>query len=57
MRKTVNDMVECHTLLDLAADADASEGIRQGLDDVAHGRTTPAQEVFDRIRHKYDIPR
>jgi len=44
-------------LLDIAAYESAEEGIRQGLDDVAHGRTTPAQEVFDRIRHKYDIPR
>ena len=44
-------------LLDIAARADAEEGIRQGLDDVARGRTRPAREVFDQIRRKYDIPR
>jgi hypothetical protein len=44
-------------LLDIAAQADAEEGIRQGLDDVARGRTRPARAVFDQIRRKYDIPR
>ena len=44
-------------LLDLAAEASAAEGIRQGLDDVANGRTRPAREVFDEIRAEYDIPR
>ena len=44
-------------LLDVAASADAEEGIRQGLDDVAHGRTRPARDVFDGIRRKQGIPR
>jgi len=44
-------------LLDLAAEADASEGIRQGLDDIAAGRTRPLDEVFDEMRAKYAIPR
>ncbi len=44
-------------LLDEAAHADAEEAIRQGLDDVAHGRTQPAREVFDEIRCKDAIPR
>ena len=44
-------------LLDVAARADAEEGIRQGLDDVAHGRTRPARDVLDEIRRKHDIPR
>ena len=44
-------------LLDIAAQADAVEGIRQGLDDLAHGRTRPAREVFDEIRRKHGIPR
>jgi hypothetical protein len=42
-------------LLDIAARADSEEGIRQGLDDVAHGRTRPAKEVFDDIRRKHGI--
>lgn len=41
--------------LDVAALTNGEEGIRQGLDDVAHGRTRPAKEVFDEIRRKHDI--
>jgi hypothetical protein len=33
------------------------ESIRQGLDDVAHGRTRPAKDIFDDIRRKHEIPR
>ena len=44
-------------LLDAAARADVDEAIRQGLDDIAHGRTRPARDVFDDIRRRYDIPR
>lgn len=44
-------------LLDIAARADVFEAIRQGVDDVAHGRTHPAREVFEEIRRKHDIPR
>ena len=40
-------------LLDIAARADAREGIRQGLEDVARGRTRPAKEVFDDIRRQH----
>jgi len=53
----VQDAEAYQRLLDVAASANAEEGIRQGLDDVAHGRTRPAKEVFDKIRRKYDIPR
>jgi prevent-host-death family protein len=51
----VQDAEAYQRLLDIAARADSEEGIRQGLDDVAHGRTRPAKEVFDDIRRKYDI--
>jgi prevent-host-death family protein len=53
----VQDAEAYQRLLDVAASADAQEGIRQGLDDIAHGRTRPAKEVFDDIRRKHDIPR
>ena len=43
--------------LDIAASANAEESIRQGLDDVAYGRTLPAREAFDEIRRKHAIPR
>jgi prevent-host-death family protein len=53
----VQDVAAYQRLLDIAARADEEEGIRQGLEDVAHGRTRPAREAFDEIRRKYDIPR
>jgi prevent-host-death family protein len=51
----VQDAEAYQRLLDIAAQADAEEGIRQGLDDVAHGRTLPAKKVFDHIRRKHGI--
>jgi prevent-host-death family protein len=53
----VQDAEAYQRLLDIAARADAQEGIRQGLDDVAHGRTRPVRKAFDEIRRKHDIPR
>ena len=43
----VNPAAEEHQLLfDIAAQADAREGIRQGLDDVRKGRTRGVQKFF-----------
>ncbi len=53
----VQDADAYQRLLDLAAEVSAAEGIRQGLEDVASGRTRPAWEVLDEIRAEYDIPR
>jgi len=53
----VQDAAAYQRLLDIAARADAEEGIRQGLDDVAHGRTRPAREFFDEFEAKHGIPR
>jgi prevent-host-death family protein len=53
----VQDAEAYQRLLDIAARADSEEGIRQGLDDVAHGRTRPAKEVFDDLRRKHGISR
>jgi PHD/YefM family antitoxin component YafN of YafNO toxin-antitoxin module len=44
-------------LLNLAALASEEEAIRQGLEDVAQGRTRPAKDVFDEFRAKHNIPR
>jgi prevent-host-death family protein len=33
------------------------EGIQRGLTDVKAGRTSPAREVFNRLRRKHGIPR
>ena len=53
----VQDAEAYQRLLDIAARADAEEGIRQGLDDVAHGRTRPVREFFDEFEAKNGIPR
>ncbi len=53
----VQDAEAYQRLLDIAARADVDEAIRQGLDDVAHGRARPAKEVFARIRRQHDIHR
>ncbi len=53
----LQDPAAYQRLLDIAALADAREGIRQGLEDVAAGRTRPAREVFDELRAKHRIPR
>jgi prevent-host-death family protein len=53
----VQDAEAYQRLLDIAAEADASEGIRQGLEDTRKGRTRPARQVFDEIRTQHEIPR
>ena len=53
----VQDAESYQRLLDIAAQADAAEGIRQGLEDLRKGRTRPARDVFDKIRAEHDIPR
>jgi prevent-host-death family protein len=53
----VQDAESYQRLLDLVARADVHEAIRQGLDDVAHGRTRPADEVFNEIRERHGVPR
>jgi prevent-host-death family protein len=53
----VQDAEAYQQLLDLAAQASGAEGIRQGLDDLMHGRTWLAGDVFDEFRAEYGIPR
>jgi prevent-host-death family protein len=53
----VQDAAAYQRLFDVAATANADEAVRQGLDDVTHGHTRSAREVFDEIRRKHDIPR
>lgn len=42
----VQDAEAYQRLLDMAARADAREGVRQGLEDASKGRTRPAREFF-----------
>ena len=53
----IQDPEAYQRLLDIAASADGYEAIRQGADDVAHGRTRPAREVFNELRQKHGLPR
>jgi predicted transcriptional regulator len=52
----VQDATAYQRLLDLAADADFHEAVRQGREDIAAGRTYPAEEVFAELRAQYGIP-
>ena len=53
----VQDAQAYQQLLDLAAEASAAEGIRQGLEDLGAGRVRLAAEVFAEMRARHDIPR
>jgi hypothetical protein len=51
------DPNERQRLLDIAAEADAAEGIRQGLEDVKNGRAQPAKEFFAEFETEHGISR
>jgi prevent-host-death family protein len=53
----VQSAAEYQRLLDLAAQSNEEEAIRQGLEDLREGRTRPIEEVFEEMRRKYGIPR
>lgn len=53
----VQDAEAYQRLLDIAARADVYEALRQGLDDIAQGRTRPAREFFEEFRRRHGIPR
>jgi prevent-host-death family protein len=53
----VQDAEAYQRLLDIAAQADAVEGIRQGLEDVKKGRVRPAREALEMFRRVREIPR
>ena len=52
----VQDAAAYQRLLDIAARANAEEGIRQGLDDMRAGRTQPLAEAFADIRRDLNLP-
>lgn len=53
----VQDAEAYQRLLDIAALADAEEGIRQGLEEAKKAKTRPAREFFDEFEVKHGIPR
>lgn len=53
----VQDAEAYQRLLDMAARAEAMEGIRQGLADARSGKGRPVREFFAEFRAKNGIPR
>jgi len=53
----VQDAKSYQHLLDIAAHAEAREGIRQGLEDARHGRLRPIREFFAEFETRHGIPR
>lgn len=53
----VQDAGAYQRLLDIAARADANEGIRQGKEDVRKGRIRPAIEFFDEFEASHALSR
>jgi prevent-host-death family protein len=53
----VQDAKAYQRLLDIAARADVYEALRQSEDDIAQGRTRPAEEVFAEFRRRYGLSR
>ena len=53
----VQDAEAYQRLLDIAAQADAAEGIRQGQEDVREGRVRGAREFFHVFEAGQGIPR
>jgi PHD/YefM family antitoxin component YafN of YafNO toxin-antitoxin module len=52
----VQDAEAYQRLLDIAARADANEGIRQGLEDAKKGGVRPAREFFENFEAEHGIP-
>lgn len=44
-------------LLDSVDQLETVEALREGLDDVANGRTYPAREALEEFRQRHGIPR
>ncbi len=51
----VQDPAAYQRLLDIAARADAREGIRQGLAELEQGLGRPVDDVFDEILAEHDL--
>jgi PHD/YefM family antitoxin component YafN of YafNO toxin-antitoxin module len=53
----VQDAQAYQRLLDIAVQADAGEGIRQGLEHIREGKARPAREFFDEFEARHGVPR
>ncbi len=53
----VQDAEAYQRLLDIAAGADAAEGIRQGLEDADKGKARPARHFFNEFESTHGLSR
>src|SRR5258708_77366 len=53
----IQDETSFEHLLDLIEWVETIEAIREGLASIDRGEGRPAEEVFEEIRQKYNIPR
>jgi prevent-host-death family protein len=53
----IQDAEAYQRLLDIAAGADAREGIRQGLEQARKGKTRPVEEFFKEFEAKHGLQR
>ncbi len=53
----VQDAGSYQKMLEVLDRAQAIEGIRRGLDSMARGEGRPAEEAFEGIRRRHQIPR
>ncbi|MGD0517722.1 MAG: type II toxin-antitoxin system Phd/YefM family antitoxin [Thermoguttaceae bacterium] len=53
----VQDAKSYQNLLNLIDQAEAVMGIRQGLSSIERGEGLPAEQAFEKLRKKYQIPR
>jgi hypothetical protein len=52
----VQDETSFEQLLDLIDRVETIEGIRVGLEEMKAGKGRPAEELFEELRQKYNIP-
>jgi hypothetical protein len=57
MEITVEDEGSFCLLVELVDRLETIEAIRCGMEEIETGRRLPAEEVFDELRKKYNIPR
>jgi hypothetical protein len=53
----VEDMTSLRLLVKLVDRLDTIEAIREGIASIDRGEGRPAEEVFEEIRQKYNVPR
>ena len=56
-KAVIQDAEAYQHLLDIAAQANAEEGIRQGLENAKEGKLRPAREFFDEFEAAHGISR